>query len=323
MKMLFCSDVRLGAACTENMGVAYSRKWQAARTEWFRDLYDKAVREHASYVALFGHMFGQERVSEALIDVLFQTVGNEASIQTLAILEQQEYARISYRKDIPSNLHILCAEQNANYTDDHVALRIVDKETEIQLDECESFKIQHTPLDTWRLVGIKKGKYLFSFEPTGFEDAEANKYGYTVVEWQADTITAYQEIREQKYQYETATLKIEPTDDKKEIIRKTTVLIRNLKPETIMRVEIRGRAAFALSIPISEIREKLESRVLFARVVDDTIMDVNEAEFENDISLRSEFVRLALRDESLSETERNRLIRYGWNALCGKEVSVE
>ena len=90
-----------------------------------------------------------------------------------------------------------------------------------------------------------------------------------------------------------------------------------------MRVEIRGRAAFALPIPISEIREKLESRVLFARVVDDTIMDVNEAEFENDISLRSEFVRLALRDESLSETERNRLIRYGWNALCGKEVSVE
>ena len=52
-------------------------------------------------------------------------------------------------------------------------------------------------------------------------------------------------------------------------------------------------------------------------------MDVNEAEFENDISLRSEFVRLALRDETLSEAERNRLVRYGWNALSGKEVNAE
>ena len=86
---------------------------------------------------------------------------------------------------------------------------------------------------------------------------------------------------------------------------------------------MRGRAAFALPIPLEQIREKLESRVFFAQVFDGTVMDVNEAEFENDISLRSEFVRLALRDESMSETERNRLIRCGWNALCGKEVSVK
>ena len=45
--------------------------------------------------------------------------------------------------------------------------------------------------------------------------------------------------------------------------------------------------------------------------------------FENDISLRSEFVRLALQDDSLSESERNRLISCGWNALIGKGVSAE
>ena len=45
--------------------------------------------------------------------------------------------------------------------------------------------------------------------------------------------------------------------------------------------------------------------------------------FENDISLRSEFVRLALQDDSLSESERNRLISCGWNALNGREVTAE
>ena len=55
-------------------------------------------------------------------------------------------------------------------------------------------------------------------------------------------------------------------------------------------------------------RKKDVSRLCKAR-------DIDEEAFENDISLRSEFVRLALQDDSLSESERNRLISCGWNAL--------
>jgi hypothetical protein len=50
-------------------------------------------------------------------------------------------------------------------------------------------------------------------------------------------------------------------------------------------------------------------------------MEVDRNALENDISLQSEFVRLVLQDESLSETERSRLISCGWNALNGKEVA--
>ena len=323
MKMLFCSDIRLGAACTENMEVKYARKWHEARTEQFRELYDKALREHASYVLLFGDLFGQERVSEALIDALFEAAGSEKSIKTLAIVDQKEWERISYRKDMPGGLRLLCTEKADSVRDKEIAVRTASGGTEIRLGKHEPFKIQKTPLDTWHVVGLKKGKYLLSFEPTGFEDAENSKFGYSYVEWTENSIKAYEEIREQRFQYETAVLKIEPHDTNKEILQKATVIARDLRPETVLRVELRGRTAFALPIPVSQIREKLENRVFFAKIFDNTIMDVNEAEFENDISLRSEFVRLALRDETLSEAERNRLIRYGWNALSGKEVNAE
>ena len=56
---------------------------------------------------------------------------------------------------------------------------------------------------------------------------------------------------------------------------------------------------------------------------DNTVMDIDEETIENDISLRSEFVRLALQDDSLSESERNKIISCGWNALSGGEVSAE
>ena len=67
----------------------------------------------------------------------------------------------------------------------------------------------------------------------------------------------------------------------------------------------------------------MQSRIFFAKVYDNTVMDIDEESFETDISLRSEFVRLALQDGSLSESERSRLISLGWNALSGKEVSAE
>ncbi len=130
-----------GAVCTENLGVKLSHKWQAARTEKLADLMDKAAQKNAAYVALFGQMFGQERVSESVIDSLFSAANEDKHIQMLAFLI--------------------------------------------------------------------------------------------------------------------------------------------------------------------------------------TIMDIDEEAFENDISLRSEFVRLALQDDSLSESERNRLISCGWNALNGKGVSAE
>ena len=41
------------------------------------------------------------------------------------------------------------------------------------------------------------------------------------------------------------------------------------------------------------------------------------------ICLRRRCLRLALQDGSLSENERNRLIRCGWNALNGREVTAE
>ena len=80
---------------------------------------------------------------------------------------------------------------------------------------------------------------------------------------------------------------------------------------------------FGMIINASALKEQLQKQIFFADIFDNTVMDINEESFENDISLSSEFVRLAMQDEGLSETERNRIISFGWNALNGKEVSAE
>lgn len=323
MKLLLCADVRLGAVCTENLGVKLSHKWQSARTEKLSDLVDQAAQNNASYVALYGQMFGQERVSESVIDDLFKVVKEDSHIQVLAFLEAEEYNRIVYRNDIPENLHLICAQTEDSYVDESVAVQMEKSMTRLQLSDNDTVTITKNADNAFVLSGVGEEQIIPSFEPVGFEDAADTAFGYGLLEWEEESIGGYSSVKNQKYAYESIELKILPEDGQKEIIRKINAAVAKIDIDTLLRITIVGRSAFGLTLNNDALENQLQNRIFFVEVYDNTIMDIDEESFENDISLRSEFVRLALQDDSLSESERNRIISCGWNALNGKEVSAE
>ncbi len=323
MKILLCSDVRLGAVCTENLDVKLSHKWQAARTEKLADLIDQAAQNNAAYVALLGNMFGQDRVSESVIDALFRAVKEDGNIQVLAFLIADEFNRIAYRNDVPENLHLICTQTADSYTDDNIALRIDKGVVELQLADNDPIFIKKELESGFVVSGLKENQSIPSFEPVGFEDAEGLVCGYGILEWADEELGQYVITKNQKYAYKAIELKILPGDGQKEILRKINAAVKDVDIDTFLRIAIVGRSAFGLTLNGDALEAQLQNRIFFVEVYDNTIMDIDEEAFENDISLRSEFVRLALQDDSLSEAERNRLISCGWNALNGKEVSAE
>ena len=323
MKILLCSDVRLGAVCTENLDVKLSHKWQAARTEKLADLIDQAAQNNAAYVALFGNMFGQDRVSESVIDALFRAVKEDGNIQVLAFLIADEFNRIAYRNDVPENLHLICTQTADSYTDDNIALRIDKGVVELQLADNDPIFIKKELESGFVVSGLKENQSIPSFEPVGFEDAEGLVCGYGILEWADEELGQYVITKNQKYAYKAIELKILPGDGQKDILRKINAAVKDVDIDTFLRIAIVGRSAFGLTLNGDALEAQLQNRIFFVEVYDNTIMDIDEEAFENDISLRSEFVRLALQDDSLSEAERNRLISCGWNALNGKEVSAE
>lgn len=323
MKLLLCADVRLGAVCTENLGVKLSHKWQTARTEKLSDLIDKAAQNNADYVALFGQMFGQDRVSESVIDNLFQAMKEDKHIQVLAFLSADEYNRITYRNDIPDNLHLICTQTADSFTDDNIALRVDKGSIELQLADNDPIWIKKNPDGKFVLNGMGEDQVIPSFEPIGFEDADGSIAGYLVLEWSEEKLVSVNLAEDQKYAFHSIELKILPEDGQKDILRKINAALAKIDVDTFLRITIVGRSAFGLTLNSDALKSQLQSKIFFVEVYDNTIMDIDEESFENDISLRSEFVRLALQDDSLSESERNRLISCGWNALNGKEVSAE
>ena len=323
MKMLLSSDVRLGAICAENLDVKLSHKWQAARIDKLADLIDCAARNNAAYVALYGQMFGQERISESVIDSLFSAVKEDTNIQVLVFLNADEYNRINYRNDIPENLHLICTQTKDMYSDDDIALRIDKGATELQLADNDSIWIKKRSDGRYIISANSEDLPIPTFEPIGFEEAEAGVAGYGILEWDDEHIGQYRTVDNQKYAFKTVVLKILAGDDEKELLKKINSIVKDLTVDTFLRITITGRSAFGLTFNSDALKNQLQNKIFFAEVYDNTIMDIDEEAFENDISLKSEFVRLALQDDSLSESERNRLISCGWNALNGKEVSAE
>lgn len=323
IKMLVCADLRLGAVSAERLDIKQSHTWQAARNEKYANLIDKASQSNAAYIALCGQLFGQARITESVIDTLFLAIREEPSISVLAFLDAGEYKRIFYRSDIPENLHLINMQAQNSYLDDHIALRVKDSAVELQLGENDAILVSRDPTGHYILNGISGNNVVPSFEPTGFEDAQDAQCGYGIIEWTEDELGQFKVIRDSKYSFKAVELKILPEDDEKEILRKINNMIRSIERDTFLRVTLTGRSAFGLTMSSDALKSQLQNRIFFAEVYDNTVMDIDEKAFETDISLRSEFVRLALQDGSLSESERNRLISLGWNALSGREVSAE
>ena len=258
-----------------------------------------------------------------MIDTLFQAIREEASVTVLAFLDASEYKRISYRSDIPENLHLINVQAQDSYLDDRIALRVKNNAVELQLGDNDAMIVSRDAAGHYTLNGMPGNNVIPSFEPTGFEDAQDAQYGYGMMEWTEDKLGQFRVMCDSKYAFKAVELKLLPEDDEKEILRKINQLIRSVERDTFLRVTLTGRSAFGLTISSDALKGQLQSRIFFAKVYDNTVMDIDEESFETDISLRSEFVRLALQDGSLSESERSRLISLGWNALSGKEVSAE
>ena len=64
---------------------------------------------------------------------------------------------------------------------------------------------------------------------------------------------------------------------------------------------------------------KLEDWFFHVKIQDKTTLKVNLEDFENDKSVKGEFVRAVLQS-NLTEEDKNKVLACGFNALAGEEL---
>lgn len=317
MKFLFTKDVQLNVPNNENLSAESFHKWQNSRLDKVSEMFEKARLLGVRNIFLFGALFSGTVVPEKTTDGFFDIINENRNLNVYVFVNLAEYQLISYRNDIPANFHMLCFQGSETLAQDPFTVWVDKGHAEIEIETAKAV-ITETEEERFEI----NGNIIPSFEPSSFEDARENNFGYLL--WITEQGTEeYKLIRDQKYNFQTAELKIVKEDTEKDILERINEISRKAGFDTFLRITITGKTAFGLMINTNALTNKLEKRQFSVQVFDNSVMDVDEAMFANDISLRSEFVKLALADDSLSEGERNQIIRMGWNALHGKEMAEE
>lgn len=87
----------------------------------------------------------------------------------------------------------------------------------------------------------------------------------------------------------------------------------------IYRINLVGEVSFETELSVSSVETYLADRCFFVSVKDKTSKKIDIKAFENDISVRGEFVRTVTASD-LSDEEKAEIIRCGLAALSGKEI---
>ena len=96
----------------------------------------------------------------------------------------------------------------------------------------------------------------------------------------------------------------------------------DIESKDILRLILTGELSFDQSSLAEDIQTSLADRYYFVSVKDRTVRRYDPREYEDNLSLRGEFIRIVLADESLSEEEKSAVIALGIRALDGREVEV-
>ena len=159
-------------------------------------------------------------------------------------------------------------------------------------------------------------KRLGPLAPSGF--GEGLRSGYMIVSVEGQSASA-EWVDAAPHPFVVREVALEGLESSRELVTTVGEAVKDIDRNACVRIELTGRIPLDVYINTSELASQLERYFFYVEVADECELDIDVADLETDVSLLAEFVRQVVGDDSLSETEKTRVLRCGWNVLNGKE----
>ena len=106
----------------------------------------------------------------------------------------------------------------------------------------------------------------------------------------------------------------------REIMAAITGKLSSLPERDIVQIDLTGEISEDTEIEVESYESALKSdfNFCFLRIKDKTETKIDFARYENDVSLKGEFIRLVQAQEALAEEEKSKIIMTGIKALAGR-----
>lgn len=98
--------------------------------------------------------------------------------------------------------------------------------------------------------------------------------------------------------------------------------IESISNDSLLRIVIIGKVNYDICSLKERVSNELENNYFYLEVINKALQSFDLSNYENDISLRGEFVRNVLKDEELNEEEKSEIISLGLKLLNDEGIQI-
>ncbi|MBE6798246.1 MAG: DNA repair exonuclease [Ruminococcaceae bacterium] len=354
MKFIHCADIHLDSKIEANLPTSKSRERKREILQTFLELCRFAAEQEVTAVIIAGDLFDTNTCSPVTRDAVIGEIAKAKGVDFLYLCGNHDAGRTLAEQEIPFNLKFFDEEwtsfrygnvviSGATLTDDNCrniygslclesdVLNIVTMhgqvsksmgEDLIHLGELANKNIDYLALGhehTFKEGKLdKRGKWCYCgcLEGRGFD--EYGQKGFVMLETDQNGIN-HAFVPTNGRQIEVIDCDISGLSDFSEILERIDCSTAAIPETAMVKVNLVGKVPAGARKDLLYFAKELNSRFYFAKVKDKTGLEINPEVYKNDVSLKGEFIRVAM-ESGLDPEQIDRILECGLSALIGMEV---
>ncbi len=359
MKFIHCADIHLDSAMKTHLSAdkAFSRNVEITQT--FERLCQYAQENQVRAVIIAGDLFDTKRTSRHTVDCVLDAVKSTPEVDYLYLRGNHDEAwNVLTDRDLPLNFKQF-SDRWTTYAYEHVCIHGVEfsdrnvdslyEEIPIQ-DGKMNIVVQHGQIGTTSgpdLVNLNQLKnrgiqylalgHLHTYQ-TGRLDAdggvycypgclegrgfdECGKKGFVLLETEGGRQLTHTFLPFARRRLHRLRIDISGQNTTGEIYEKIRGQCQEIPADDMVEILLTGASLLATSFSLPHLEQKLDSDFYFSKIKDESVLDLRPEDYQNDVSLKGEFIRLV---QASNETEMDKaaIIRAGLQALSGEEITL-
>lgn len=344
MKIIHTADIHLGSAMDSRFSPSFADERKSELRATFLRMVEFAAKEGVKAIILAGDVFDSDRPFKKDRDFFYSVVSRNPNIDFLYLRGNHDLSESSetfenlktfsdsWTAYTYGDVNIVGSEISAeNGSSIYSTLSLPEDKTNIVVlhgqtgDDVNLAKLRNKNIDYLALGHIHKpqggkiddrGVYAYSgcLEGRGFD--EPGEHGFILLDVSEKVKVEFVPFASRKIVEED--VDVSEIDDSYAAYRKVKADV-DFNGRDIYRINLRGETSERFA---DDVEKLLSGDCKFVSVKDFTVRKIDPEEYENDTSLRGEFVRTVLSRTDITEDEKREIINCGLRALSGKEIDL-
>lgn len=357
MKLIHCADIHLDSRMESNLSAEQARERNREICGTFSKMVAYAKENNVSVVLIAGDLFDTERVSAGTGDYVMDVIRNAPDIDFLYLKgNHDESRRVLTGRELPQNLKMFSDRwtyyrygfltvagvelSGDNYESLYGDLNLSGETTNLVMMHGQVASgpgeglvcipaLRGKNIDYLALGHIHKyekkeldpdSSYCYCGCPEGRGFDECGAKGFVLIDAEEHHIEtefipfAGRELHE---------IPVDITDKNtvSEILQEMEQAAATVPEKDLIRFVLQGTYTLTTQKDFDFLLQPFRERYYFAGIKDESRLQVEKESYENDISLKGEFIRTVMASD-LCREDKDRIICAGIQALSGEEISL-